>query len=273
MTAWKRWLLGLAVLCAVQGAHAQAAAPLVVGETRTLHSAVLSEERVLNIHLPLNYAPDSSARFPVVYVLDGGLDEDFLHLAGLVDFASMPWINWLQPSIVVGIANTDRKRDFTHPTSIPKDKEQFPTTGGSANFIRFLGDELLPFIDSCYRTSTDRLLIGQSLGALLAAEVLVERPALFTRYIVVSPSLWWDHGSVLKREPAFLKDPSTTPKQVWVGVGKEGKEMVKGAKSLARLLRRNARIKVQLEVMPRHDHGNILHQAVLDALRWMKESE
>jgi len=236
-----------------------------------MRSAALGEERVLNIRLPLGYSPDSAARYPVVYALDGGIDEDFLHLAGLVDFVSMPWVDWLPPSIMVGIANTDRKRDFTHPTSIAKDKAQFPTAGGSAAFIRFLGEELIPFIDSAYRTNEERMLIGQSLGGLLAAEVIVERPSLFERYVVVSPSLWWDHGSVLKREPVFLRDTASSPRQVWVGVGKEGKEMVGGAKQLASLLRRNPAIKVRLEVMPRHSHGTILHQAVLDALRWMKE--
>ena len=260
-------------LLSMAAAQAQEAVPLVLGEKRVLHSAALGEERTLHIRLPLGYSQNSAARYPVMYVLDGGLDEDFFHLAGLVDFASMPWINWLPPSIVVGIVNTDRKRDFTHPTTIAKDKEQFPTTGGSASFIRYLGDELIPFIDSTYRTTGERTLIGQSLGGLLATEVLMERPQLFTRYVVVSPSLWWDNGSVLAREAAFMNQPAAAPKQVWIGVGKEGKVMVNGAKRLGRLLRRNPAIQVRVNVMPRHDHGNILHQAVLDAVRWMKESE
>lgn len=260
-------------LLSIAVATAQEVVPLVLGEKRVLHSTALGEERVLHIRLPMDYSPDSAARYPVIYALDGGLDEDFTHLAGLVDFASMPWINWLPPSIVVGVVNTDRKRDFTYPTTIAKDKAQFPTTGGSANFIRFLGDELIPFIDSAYRTTGERTLIGQSLGGLLATEVLMERPQLFTRYVVVSPSLWWDNGSVLAREAAFMNQPASAPKQVWVGVGKEGKVMVQGAKRLAGLLGRNPLIQVQVQVMPRHDHGNILHQAVLDAVRWMKEGE
>jgi uncharacterized protein len=260
-------------LLSIAAARAQEAVPLVLGERRVLHSKALGEERMLHIRLPMDYSPDSAARYPVIYALDGGLDEDFIHLAGLVEFASMPWIDWLPPCIVVGIVNTDRKRDFTHPTTIAKDKEQFPTTGGSASFIRFLGDELIPFIDSTYRTSSERTLIGQSLGGLLAAEVLMERPELFARYMVVSPSLWWDNGSVLAREAAFTKRPDAAPKQVWIAVGKEGKVMVNGAMRLARLLRRNPAIQVRVNVMPRHDHGNILHQAVLDAVRWMKEGD
>lgn len=271
------WLLRCAGCVAISSIgpalFAQSPRPFTIGVTNTLRSDALGEDRILNIVLPHGYSPDGDARFPVIYVLDGSIDEDIVHIAGLVQFTSMPWIDWLPPSIVVGIANVDRKRDFTHPTTIAKDKEQFPTTGGSASFIRFLGDELIPFIDSTYRSSSERTLIGQSLGGLLAAEVLMERPGLFTRYMVVSPSLWWDNGSVLAREAAFTKRPDAAPKQVWIAVGKEGKVMVSGAKRLASLLQRNPAIQVRVNVMPRHDHGNILHQAVLDAVRWMKEGD
>ncbi len=169
---------------------AQTLQPIAFGESRLLRSGILGEERALNIALPEGYSPDSAARYSVIYLLDGGLDEDFFHIAGLAQFASMPWIDWLRPSIVVGIVNVDRKRDFTHPTRIATDKAAAPTSGGSAAFIRFLSDELVPFIDSIYRTNGERMLIGQSLGGLLGTVVLLERPGLFTRYLLVSPSLW-----------------------------------------------------------------------------------
>lgn len=249
---------------------AQHVSPFALGVSETLHSQVLGEERVLNIYLPDGYSPDSATRYPVIYLLDGSADEDFIHIAGLVQFASFPWVDWLPPSIVVGIANVDRKRDFTHPTSIAKDKADFPTTGGSTAFMRFLGDELIPHIDSSFRTSSERMLIGQSLGGLFGVEVLFTRPSLFTRFLLVSPSLWWDDGSVLKRDAPFLAMAATAPGQVFIAVGKEGKAMVSGAKRLASLLRKNKSIKVGLHCMPKEDHGSILHQAAMDGIKWMK---
>lgn len=81
-----------------------------IGETLRFQSSILAEERVLNIYLPLYYEEDSLKNYPVIYLLDGSADEDFIHIAGLIQFGSFPWINLIPESIVVGIANVDRKR-------------------------------------------------------------------------------------------------------------------------------------------------------------------
>ncbi len=245
--------------------------PFVLGVSERIQSYALNEERVLNVYLPLGYAADTAGAYPVIYLLDGSADEDFIHVSGAVQFASYPWITWVQPSIVVGIANVDRKRDLTFPTSVAKDKEQFPTTGGSAAFMRFIGDELIPFIDGNYRTGPDRMLIGQSLGGLFATEVLFERPELFTRYLIVSPSLWWDDGSLLKLAPAFAADRASVPQSVFIAVGKEGKGMVGPAKQLAALVRKQPGIRVGYKYLPEFDHANPLHRAVMEGFRWMGE--
>ncbi|MBP8822023.1 MAG: alpha/beta hydrolase [Flavobacteriales bacterium] len=252
--------------------HVSGQHPLCMGEVHALHSAILAEERILNIVLPPGYAANDTARYPVIFLLDGSADEDFMHVAGALQFATMDWIAWQQPSILVGIANTDRKRDLTFPTSIAKDKEQFPTTGGSADFRRFLGQELIPFVDDHFRTRPDRLLIGQSLGGLLAAEVLLVQPALFQRYLIVSPSLWWDNGSLLERSAGSLWKPGTAPAQVFIAVGREGREMVRYAKQLHALVARSKATRTKFQYLHDFNHANILHQAVMDGFRWMGTS-
>ena len=174
-----------------------ASSPIRLGEAISFQSKVLAEERVLNVYLPAAYSADSAEGFPVIYLLDGTITEDFVHIAGLVQFANFPWINMLPPCIVVGIANVDRKRDFTYPTSLQQDQIDFPTTGHSAAFMDFLEKEVKPLIAQRYHCADESILIGQSLGGLLAAEVLYKRPELFSHYIIVSPSLWWDDESLL----------------------------------------------------------------------------
>jgi predicted alpha/beta superfamily hydrolase len=247
--------------------------PFQFGISETIRSQVLGEDRVLNIYLPHGYSADTVAAYPVIFLLDGSADEDFIHVSGAVQFASYPWIQWMPQSVVVGIANVDRKRDFTFPTSIAKDKEQFPTTGGSAAFLRFLGDELIPFVEGNYRIGADRMLIGQSLGGLFATEVLFKRPELFTRYLIVSPSLWWDGGSLLEQEPAFVGHADHIPKTVFIAVGKEGKNMVRPAQALTRKVRKEKGIRVGYRYLPLFDHANILHRAVMDGFRWLSEPE
>ncbi|MFT3884380.1 MAG: alpha/beta hydrolase-fold protein [Flavobacteriales bacterium] len=243
--------------------------PFQLGVVEAIRSAVLNEERTLNIALPQGYHPDSAARYPVIYLLDGGADEDFIHVTGALQFAAFAWVAWQPPSIVVGIASTDRKRDLTFPTTIAADKEQFPTTGGSGAFMRFIGEEVIPFVEANYRTGGERMLIGQSLGGLFAAEVLIKRPELFTRYLIVSPSLWWDDGSLLKVPAAFLSDPAKAPTEVYIAVGKEGRRMGGDAERLHALVKKSPKIRSGASHLPKHDHANSLHQAVIDGFRWM----
>jgi len=250
----------------------QAPVPFALGVVETIHSMVLGEDRVLNIALPQGYNPDSAARYPVIYLLDGSADEDFIHIVGAAQFAAFPWVDWLRPSIVVGIANVDRRRDLTGPTTIARDKADFPTTGGSAAFMDFVAKEVIPFVEANYRTFPERTLIGQSFGGLFATEVLLRRPWLFQHYIIVSPSLWWDNGSVLRIPADGLSAPDIGAASVYIAVGKEGREMEKPAQQLAAMARKAHVPQVSYQHITDLDHATILHEAVLKAWRWRKEA-
>jgi predicted alpha/beta superfamily hydrolase len=250
--------------------------PFVLGIIEEIASVQLSEKRTLNIYLPEGYKPGDTAKYPVIYLLDGGADEDFIHIVGLVQFNSFPWINRLPRSIVVGIANTDRKRDFTYPTTLEKDRKRYPTAGHSDKFIAFIEKELQPFIEKKYNASGSRTIIGESLGGLLATEILFKKPALFSRYIIISPSLWWDNGSLLIQSPGILQDSFVQKTSIYIGVGKEGltpgdvprveevdvnllAEKLKGSKS--------KNVTVYFDYLPQEDHATVSHQAVFNAFR------
>lgn len=259
------WAAPLAFLFA----QSPKAKPFQLGVVEEINSAILHETRVLNIYLPDGYSPDSSALYPVIYLLDGTADEDFIHVCGLVQFCNFPWIEVLPKSIVVGIANVDRKRDFTFPTSIADDKKTFPTTGGSEAFINFLEKELQPYVQKHYKVSADKMLIGQSLGGLLATEILFKKPGLFNQYLIVSPSLWWDKESLLRMQ----KQPITQPTKVFVAVGKEGRVMERDAKSLYRYLKNSASpvLTARFEFLKNKNHATIFHQAVFDGFEQLKK--
>ena len=100
-------------------------------------------------------------------------------------------------AIIVGVENTDRVRDFTtaatHPEATPKGIGE---TGGAPAFTTFIESELLPALDGRYRTAPAHVLVGHSLGGLLAMHVLATRPAVFRGYVTLEPSLWWDRRAV-----------------------------------------------------------------------------
>ncbi len=239
--------------------------PFVLGQIDYLHSNILSEDRVLNIYLPDEYHKNTTASFPVIYLLDGAAEEDFIHMTGLVRFLAT--IGTMPPSIVVGIANTDRKRDMTFPTRNAEDKKTWPTTGGSANFISFIATELQPYIETHYRTSAAKTLVGQSLGGLLATEILLKKPYLFNQYVIVSPSLWWDDESLLAQAAGLLKQQPDYTIGVYISVGTEGTQMETDAAQLEKILRMQgkSRLRTIFYPMPEENHATILHRSAYKA--------
>ena len=261
---------------AKKAVKADQAKPFVLGVVDELYSKELGEQRILNIYLPEGYHKNDTARYPVTYLLDGSANEDFIHVAGLYQFNSFEWINRVPKSIVVGIATVDRKRDFTYPTRIEADQKKYPTTGHSDKFIAFIEKELQPFMEQQYSGNKNRTIIGQSLGGLLATEILLKKPTLFTKYIIISPSIWWDNGSLLGQPSSMLQDSFAQQTEIYIGVGKEGltpteipRVMEVDANLLAERLKHthSKAVTVYLDYLPEEDHATIAHQAIMNALK------
>ncbi|MEJ7680623.1 MAG: alpha/beta hydrolase-fold protein [Segetibacter sp.] len=94
-----------------------------------------------------------------------------------------------------------------------------------------------PFINKAYKTTASKTIIGQSLGGLLATEILFKKPKLFTNYIIVSPSIWWDNESLLSKQPKVLNPDFTNPVSIFIAAGKEGKIMETDTKRLVSILK------------------------------------
>ena len=249
--------------------------PFILGVIDEIRSNELNEKRVLNIYLPEGYNPKDKIRYPVIYLLDGSADEDFIHIVGLVQFNSFEWVNQAPKSIVVGIATVDRRRDFTFPTNVTEDKSANPTSGHSNRFISFIEKELQPYIQEKYMTSSSKTIIGQSLGGLLVTEILFKKPELFNKYIIVSPSLWWDNGSLLNQPLARFEH-----KDIYIGVGKEGlaptkipRVMEVDANVLADKIKnlKNRNVNVYFDYLPQENHATIMHQAVFHSFKLFRQ--
>ena len=265
-----RWILPfsflLSTMLSAQVYDKVETTPFVFGDVLTFHSEALGQERVLNVYLPDGYA-DSTLAYPVIYVLDGTSYEDFPHIAGLAQFMNM--YDLLPKSIVVGIANNGKSRyhDFTGPTESDSDKVWIPTYGGSAAFISYLKNEVEPMVAEHYRTSGHRTIIGQSLGGLLAMEVLVTKPVLFDDYIVVGPSLWWNNGALAARAEAWVKTHNELHKRVFIAsAGNEGM-MKKQVMQVVSAFRKYGKpsLECTYEYFPKETHATLLHRAVYRA--------
>lgn len=256
----------------------QAVFPLSVIDT--LVSKELNEKRIVNVYLPQGYTSETAARYPVIYVLDGGTEEDFIHIVGLVRYNNQPWIDRFPKSIVVGIENTDRKRDFSFAVDdlsfverMGFKKEQFKQYGGSANYIAFLEKELQPFIEKKYRTTDIRTVIGESFAGLLATEILLKHRHLFQNYIIMSPSLWWGNESLLREAPALLEKGTDRDLKIYVGACQKEEDaiMYEDAVALSDVLKSKGgnKLKVYFDYLPGEVHATMMHQGVYNAFKLM----
>lgn len=264
-----RWLLLLCALfvsaCAFAAATRSTTEPLVIGETFRIDSKVLGETRRINVYLPPGYA-GSSARMPVMYMPDGGLAEDFLHVAGLIEV--LVGNGTMRPFILVGIENTERRRDMTGPTENPEDLKIAPHVGGSATFRKFVRDELMPEVKQRYRTTDETAVVGESLAGFFVIETFFLEPDLFDTYIAIDPSLWWNHRKLVDGAATSLYARPRLAKSLWFATSEE-KSTQEPAQHLADVLHADAAsgIRWHYEKMPEEKHATIYHPAAIKAFR------
>ncbi len=270
-TAVQMLLIGL---CVAIAACSRAPAPAAVAETAPAHdsfdlpSARLAETRRINVYLPPDYGADASTRYPVLYMPDGGLAEDFPHVATTVDTAIRA--GRMRPLIVVGIENTERRRDLTGPTTVESDRRVAPRVGGSAAFRAFIAEELIAQIESRYRASGERGIVGESLAGWFVVETFLTEPGLFDVSIALSPSLWWNGAALADGAAAPLAAWPEKPATLYLAWADET-DIAGPAERLAEKLRLHAPPQLHWQAVPRPDlqHATIyraLAPAVLPAL-------
>ena len=261
------WPVILVLLLSATGARAdERAAPLVIGETFTVESKVLGETRRINVYLPPGYSESPDARLPVLYMPDGGLAEDFLHVAGLVQISVTN--GTMRPFLLVGIENTERRRDMTGPTEVAEDRKIAPRVGGSAAFRRFLREELMPQVKRRYRTTDETAIVGESLAGLFVVETFLLEPDLFDTYLAFDPSLWWNNEALVRGADERLRAQPALKKTLYFASSEE-KDIAAAAQKLAETLGKRAGTDLHwhYERMPEEKHSTIYHPAALRAFR------
>lgn len=240
------------------------AVPPAVGETFTINSKILSETRRINVYVPPGYKESDETRLPVLYMPDGGMAEDFLHVAGLVQVSVGN--GTMRPFLLVGIENTERRRDMTGPTENENDKKIAPRVGGSEAFRKFIRDELMPRVKGRYRTTNETAIVGESLAGLFVVETFLLEPDLFDTYIAFDPSLWWNNQKLVGDAGERLRVRPKTVKTLYLASSSEDTE---ATQRFADILGKDAPpgLRWHYEKMPDEKHSTIYHPAALKAFR------
>lgn len=246
--------------------QAQIQDPIPMHDTLSIQSIHLNEKRMINIWTPDVYRTDSLP-LPILYMADGGINEDFPHIANTLD--ELIKAKKIPPFILVGIENTDRKRDLTGETSLPRDKELAPTYGGSANFLNFLLKELVPQIESQYATNQVRGLLGESLSGLFVMESFFTLPSSFKYFIAFDPSLWWNEMYLVKNAANYMFNSIGSDKVLWFASSR-AKDIHLPCKTLAHHLKQAnyTALSWKYENEPKLKHTNIFRKKKEAAFIW-----
>lgn len=238
----------------------------------------------LNVLLPPGH-DTSSAGLPVLYYLDawwwGQLLESLYRMTALATPVRVA------PVIVVGIAvsgdadafNRARNRDFTPSPYQPIAPGvtmrtghvilDSAGTGGAREFLAFMEREVIPAIEKRYRVHPgDRGIAGHSYGGLFAAWVQRNRPEVFQRYLLVSPSTYWNDSEVLEQRHAESTE-AEQQHRIFIGTGSSEMQIIRrsGEELLSAI--RAAGLEVCAKVYPEADHLTVLPRALLDGLTYL----
>lgn len=261
------------ILCGKVGAQTSPSVKngdtIVIGTTYTLNSSVLGDDREINVWLPPSYNKDQDS-YSVLYLLDGALDQDFQHIAGLAQLGALSWT--FEPLIVVGVQTRERRRELTTSPSDPRYRVAFPESGGADQFRRFLAQEVIPFVDAGFRTKSRKALMGESLAGLFVVDTFLTSPELFDDYVAISPSLWWDDRVEVRRSADLLARHSPADRRLYLAIADEGGTMKDEMDRLLASLKAqppDRLLWVYSDKSASEHHDTIYHGAALDAPRWL----
>ena len=256
----------------------------------SIFSKTLNEQRKIWVYVPNNESASASSKtkYPVLYLLDG--DAHFYSVAGLIHQLSTINGNTLCPEmIIVGIPNTDRTKDLTptHVTKVFGDTTFSKTSGGGESFTKFISEELIPYIDQNYPTTSHRTLIGHSLGGLFAINTVVHHPELFSNYVAIDPSMWWDERKLTGQADSLLNLKRYEHKSLFIAIANTMKKGMKlpdlkndttedteHIRSIVELTERiksktNSGLTFESKYYAEDDHGSVPLIAEHDALRYL----
>lgn len=258
----------------------------VIGNMDSLHSNILDETREIWVHVPGNQGDGlfSQVKYPVLFLLDA--PDHFHAVTGMIKHMSG---NAISPEmVVVGIPNTDRTRDLTptHVDVVFGDSTFARTSGGGDAFLEFMEKELIPYVENNYPVTGYRTFVGHSFGGLIAVYTLYTKPELFSNYVAIDPSLWWDYPVMLDMADSVFTNTDFKGKAMFVGVAntmEEGMEIADVRSDTSQTTRHIRSILRFVEKVPEKsqnltfdwkyyaddDHGSVPLITEYDALRFL----
>ena len=254
----------------------------------SIFSNTLNEYKNFWVQLPENYNPNSPEKYPVIYILDGGI-----MLNTLETVYNNYWGHYLPHMILVGISNqSNRTRDLTtSQIKMRRGAEFNQDTGGAEQFTDYITKELIHYVDKTYPTTSYRTLIGHSYAGLFTINMLVNHPAFFKNYIAIDPSLDWDSQKLLKQAKEKLASENFKGKSLFISMAAEQLHMMDESVTIDNLMKntseftlfprsimefsnhaetqKNNGLNFSLKIYPEDLHGTVPLPSIRDGLIYL----
>ena len=228
-------------------------------------SSILKEQRSVKILLPETYKPGSTDKYEVIYVTDGEWAMDPFSF----DYKFAQGENFVPPAIIVAIPNryingaNQRDRDFL-PVHVPEPA----ISGGADNFLSFIKNELIPYIDNKYPTNKTNSIYGHSYGGLFVMYALLNEPQLFQSYYATDSPFRWNDNYLIKMASQKLEKLPLN-KLLWIA-GNELTYKYQGIDRLDSLLQLKAPKNLiwKMVTYPNETHNSIRLKAMYDGIKF-----
>lgn len=243
-----------------------------IGKEIEIKSRILGETRNVIVSLPSNYN-ETKKNYPVLYRLDGENSSIILETISTIERLSK--IEEKMPEVItVAIKNINRAKDMW-----PVSTKYFTGKPGADNFLKFINQELIPYIDGNYRTSNERVICGQSLSAIFTMYVFLTNPKIFDSYLVFSLAFpdCDNYFSELTKETLKDKDRYAR-KNLFITNGLKDPLDPKGEhhhriKKYSELLKTELGEKVRINYLTYEKEGHVPFFSLYDGIKYIYKKE
>lgn len=253
----------MAIVLALNTAFAQE--PTIISDS--IFSKSLNEYRKIKIRIPEEYKPGSTEKYDVVYMVDG--EWNFDNFSFIYKFSRDE--KFLPPLIFVALPNTYtsegnmRDRDL-----VPEPMADNKKAGGANNFINFIKNEAMPYVNSKCPVSGENSLFGHSYGGLFTMYVLLKEPNLFANYYCSDPAFQWNNQRIINMARETFANTPKLDKTLWIN-GIENTYMYMGIAHMDTLLRTQAPkgLRWKISKYPNETHNSVRYKGIYDGMKFV----
>ncbi len=246
--------------------------PVVISNTKIINLESNNSQELYTIKLliPQSYYT-SEKKYPVIYLSDGDLH--FETVTGII--RTLTYYNEIPEVLVVGISYDQTSLDYETRRTSDLTPTVFRSKGGSAKqFLDFIKNQLVPFIETSFRTLEDnRIYVGHSFGALFGSYVLFHEPGVFQKYVLLSPSYWWGDKISFEYEKKYSKENDSLNATVYLCVGEYEKRhtMIAHWKEMTETLqsRKYKGFLLKSELIPQETHISVVSAGFSRGIRFV----